>query len=97
MNVIDVVIIGLASWRLASLLTQEDGPGLIFEKLRDRVGANEPGEITGFLPTLFSCVYCMSVWTTIAATIIWLVCPIPIMILAAMTIALLANHFAKPE
>lgn len=79
------------------MLVQEDGPGLIFDKLRDLVGANKPGQVSGFLPTLFSCIYCMSVWTTIAAYITYLFIPELIMLISAMTIALIANFFAKPE
>ena len=95
MNFLDVILIGLASWRMASLLVGEDGPGLIFDKLRTRVGANNPGKIEGFLPSVFSCIYCMSVWTTLfAAFLFWVIDPVVVMILAAMSVALIVNKFA---
>lgn len=91
MTAVDVLIIGLASWRLASLLVNEEGPGLIFMRLRSRVGVREgPGEqSSGFLPLVFSCMWCMSVWTTLLAAGIWYLEPVAVMIVAAMSVALI--------
>lgn len=94
MDILDVILVGLASWRMASLLVDEEGPGLIFEKIRDVVGANRPGEIEGFIPSVFSCIYCMSVWTTLLAFLLWLIAPIVVMIVAAMSVALIVQKFA---
>lgn len=93
MTFLDVLIIGLASWRVASLLVNEEGPGLVFMRLRTMVGVVEgPGEqSSGFLPLLFSCIWCMSVWTTLLAAGIWYIEPVAVMVIAAMTIALLPD------
>lgn len=53
-------VLALATWRLASLLIDEDGPSHIFERLRARAGVYDPGEVSG-LATLFSCYWCLSV------------------------------------
>lgn len=55
------VIYALATWRVASLITSENGPFNVFARIRQAVGANDPGEIAG-LRELFTCVWCMSVW-----------------------------------
>lgn len=91
MSHVDVLIIGLASWRIASLLVTEEGPGLVFMRLRTMVGVLEgPGEqSSGFLPLVFSCIWCMSIWTTLLAAAIWYLEPVAVMICAAMTVALI--------
>lgn len=61
-------MLGLATWRLSILLIQDDGPFLVFSRLRRAVGADRPGEVTG-LAFVFTCIYCMSVWVGIA---LWL-------------------------
>jgi hypothetical protein len=58
---LDLILVGLATWRLSSLLVSEDGPFDVFVHVRRAVGAERPGELTG-LATLFTCVWCMSVW-----------------------------------
>lgn len=92
-EILTSIIVGLASWRLANLLVNESGPFDIFERIRYLAGIRV-GEVNGFLPLLFSCVYCMSVWTTIAAYLTYIICPTIVIIIAAMTIALIANRFA---
>lgn len=89
------VFIGFASWRIAHMLVDEEGPALIFERIREFVGANKPGKVTGFLPTLFSCVYCMSVWTTMTLFLVWQVEPVAVMLIAAMSLALVVHSIVE--
>ena len=95
MGIEECLFIGLASWRIANMLVNEDGPGLIFEKVRDVAGANRPGKIEGFLSSVFSCVFCMSVWTTLGAFLLWLLIPEVVIIIAAMAVALVVHKLAK--
>ena len=68
------VLHSLAAWRLAYMLVHELGPGMIFERLRRKVGAetmNEKGypecrERSTF--GMFCCVFCMSIWTAAIVT-----------------------------
>jgi len=73
----DFLIIGLATWRLLSLLIDEDGPAMIFFRVRERVG-----------PAIMSrwgldCFWCLSIWMGIVLTgihwyspiVIWLCWP----------------------
>ena len=51
---LDLLILSLATWRAARLLTQEAGPFALIAKLRARVsGENDEA--------LLTCIYCMSV------------------------------------
>src|SRR5919108_6594706 len=45
----------LATWRIAHLLAEEDGPADVLVRLRARLG---PGQ----LGSLMDCFYCLSVW-----------------------------------
>jgi len=70
----ELLVQGLAAWRLASLLVNEDGPGDVFSRLRYRAGVRQvvvngphgPAAtrtaLTGLAKGL-TCVWCVSVWT----------------------------------
>jgi len=53
---LDLVILGLATWRVSHLFVWEDGPFDIFIKFQKLIGPSR------FLSSLFSCVWCLSVW-----------------------------------
>lgn len=55
MSGIDLLIAALASWRLAYMLTHEDGPWQIFTRLRTRWP----------LGGLLTCLYCLNVWAAL--------------------------------
>ena len=67
-NIIHFLLLSLATWRIASLFTSEDGPFGIFRKLRDKVGIvhDENGDVCivpdKFWCELLSCIWCFSVW-----------------------------------
>jgi hypothetical protein len=63
---VDFVIATLATWRLASLLTREEGPYAVFARLRG--GPEQRGWRRGL-----QCLYCTSVW--VAAPLTWFVAP----------------------
>ncbi len=64
MSEFDLLILSLATWRLARLLTQEAGPFALIARLRARVsGDSDEG--------LMTCIYCMSVWAAIGAFALW--------------------------
>lgn len=66
MIAVEAALAGLAGWRLASLLVQEDGPFAVFERLRLLVGVdNNAGVSKGnVIAGALSCVWCTSVWTS---------------------------------
>ena len=79
MTLAELLVFGLATWRLTSLLMSEDGPYFLFVHLRYKVGLRN-GEKIGqqgvyvdyALPTwrkeigkAFLCQWCLSVWVGI--------------------------------
>lgn len=73
-DALTLAVLALAGWRVAYMLTNEDGPANVFGKVRLHLSANPYGEIKpGSADKLFTCVYCMSFWTTAAAALIWAV------------------------
>lgn len=90
-----VVLAGFAGWRLASLLVREDGPFAVFERLRHLVGVR-----TGVLnpvAEVFTCVWCMSVWTCGAMMLLWLVAPAAVAVVAAMGFGLLVHGLIRTQ
>lgn len=73
MKKFDFIILALAIWRIGNMLVKEDGPWLMFEHLRLKAGlmpqsadhpmgvreTDPPGRMPG---SLFTCVWCMSIW-----------------------------------
>ena len=67
--------LSLAAWRLASLIANEDGPWLIFKRLRERAEhwcknyrfCRELG-----LYELVSCEWCNSIWIGVGLTLLYL-------------------------
>ena len=68
MTFIELILLGLATWRITSLLCNEDGPFGIFRKLREKLGIvhYDDGQAmeypNNFFGELFGCVWCLSVW-----------------------------------
>lgn len=66
------VIVTLATWRIASLLVNEDGPFDIFARFRKFIGvyydyySRKQGK--NVVARAFTCVWCLSVWIALAAT-----------------------------
>lgn len=54
---LDWLLSALATWRLSSLLVNEDGPAHVFKRLRVWAELH-----SGFLADLLACVWCCSVW-----------------------------------
>lgn len=77
-----LTLAALASWRLAYMLTCELGPWDVFKRMRDKLGVpylREDGWPITNAGRLFSCIKCMSVWTSalfgaLAFTPFWWAC-----------------------
>lgn len=66
------ILLALAVYRVALLLTREDGPFKVLLRLRIRLGAYDydaDGEPKTELGKLFSCPYCLGFWLAIGATV----------------------------
>lgn len=68
---------GLAVWRISSLLVQEDGPFYIFDRIRNKVGILWTEDSVPYsnnvIGQIFLCVWCMSVWISFAFFFLYLV------------------------
>lgn len=68
MELIHFLIFCLATWRTSSLLVNEAGPWDVFLRLRKLMGIqhDQQKRITiipdGFFASLFSCIWCISLW-----------------------------------
>lgn len=82
MTILDAAAIGLAGMRLALLLATEDGPFDLAARWRRLIRADIPGPQTG-LAKLFGCLWCLSVWTTIAWAGVWYAEPDAVYVAAA--------------
>ena len=81
MNILEIAVLGMACWRLTSLLYQEKGPFDVFKKLREWMGITHIEDKPcvypdKFLCQLFSCVWCLSVWIAAILMISYIFLPI---------------------
>lgn len=61
LNLLDVLILMLATWRTAHLLTSEDAPFRLMARIRERTT----------LGGLLTCIKCASVWTAALMVALW--------------------------
>ena len=54
------IVASLAVWRLSYAIVRENGPLMVFARLRARLAASQ--KRSGGLFDLISCIYCVSVW-----------------------------------
>lgn len=84
------VLIALATWRLSSMIVREDGPLLLFFRLREAVGIthDEDRHILTvpdrFWSNLLSCVWCSSIWIAADWMVLWTLLPSVAVPLAAI-------------
>ena len=95
------VLIGLAGWRLASLVTHEAGPLDVFLRFRRSLGIeHHEGEPIAWpenvLAQALSCVWCLGVWTTAAMYGVWQLEPVLVMVAAGASILVLVEKWVRP-
>ena len=101
----DLVVMGLAVWRMSSLLTSEKGPLHIFVHIRElaRIKHSDTGKVSvipeTFWGELLSCVWCISPYIALVATVLYLLfgsvivwCCLP---LALSAFAILVHRYAR--
>ncbi len=75
MNGLEFIVIGFATWRIASMIAVETGPAGVFEWFRDKVGIEYDERsipvATNFIGEGLMCVWCNSVWIGLAFTGLW--------------------------
>lgn len=76
MTFVTLLILGLASWRVANFLVMEDGPYDISGKFRHFIGVRyaEHNAIpfgTNIVAQAFTCVWCLSFWVSLLMVLIY--------------------------
>ena len=70
----EIVLLVAATWRVTSLLVNEDGPFDLFMRFREWAGVyyplNESNQPVYPLGHLLSCFYCTSVWVAVLCLIL---------------------------
>ena len=71
----EVIVLALATWRLSSLLTAEEGPFGVFTKVRHLIGVryDEHGQPYGKnqLAAGVACLWCCSMWVGIMLAVLF--------------------------
>jgi hypothetical protein len=102
----EIIIFGLATWRISSLIVNEEGPFHIFEKLREKTGIqHDPDGNIEIVPSnlfagILSCVWCCSVWVGFGIWLLYTFFPtVALWIASALclsAIAIIVNKFVNP-
>lgn len=100
MTAIDLIAIGLATFRLVSLLQGERGPFAIFERMRGWVALRdgvpvEEQRLRHEVALALACSWCLSLWAALACWGLWLLEPWIVVIMAASTIAIVADRYLE--
>lgn len=101
MTLFSLLAIILATYRVTHLVTYEEGPFDACLRLREWTGIRhgDEGEFTEiperFLPKLFSCLPCLSLWMAGLIYLIWRIEPIPVWILAGSGGAIIIQRFRE--
>jgi hypothetical protein len=94
-DILALVILGLATWRLSHMLSREDGPGHMFACLRGFLGVRESLQGTRsadtFLGQLIACPLCLSVWIAAFLLIAWLLVPALQVVIAVLALSGLSS------
>ena len=76
MDGLEILVLSLATWRIAALLVLEDGPFGVFARFRRTIGVemDRDGNPVAMneAAALFSCVWCASVYIALGLFLLWL-------------------------
>jgi hypothetical protein len=94
------LLIGLAAWRLASLLVNERGPYNMFVGFRERLGyehdeSGKPSAWPGGWREVFSCVWCLAIWTSLLMWGLWELEELIVVVWAAAAMAIVVERWSN--
>jgi len=88
---LDFLILALATFRISSLIADEDGPFGLFEWLRGKVGVKRDGNGDNYGTNNFAvgvaCQWCNSIWIGVALTVAYYVLSKQITVLICLPLA----------
>jgi len=95
----EYVVLALATWRMSRLLVREEGPWMVFARMRHVAGihydARSQVVAESELARVFNCVWCMSVWVALGWTAAYTLAPWTIVL--ALPLALSAGAVLLEE
>lgn len=97
------ILVGLAAWRLTSLLGQEAGPFDVFLRFRERLGFQHDEQSKpvswpeNVVALAVACPLCLSVYMVLLCAGLWWLAPAAVWVLAAMTVAVMAERWVRAE
>jgi hypothetical protein len=97
-----MVLLGLAGFRLASLISTERGPFNVFIRFRERFGFthDDEGKVLTHPGNTFArglaCMWCSSVWMTGLSWLAWQVHPVLVLLPAAASVAFIVEQVIRP-
>jgi len=78
MEALGFIILSLSTWRISNLLVNEDGPWDILIRFRGIIGVHYVLSVRAgknVVARAFLCIWCLSVWVGLFATLAFLVTP----------------------
>jgi hypothetical protein len=100
MTLVELIVFGLATWRISSMLVDEPGPFRMFIKLRGMFGITHDMDDNvlvvpdGFMPGVLSCIWCTSVWVGLFMTLFYFV-PYSFFVALPLALSAVAIKFAS--
>lgn len=82
-ELVRLLVVGIATWRVSFMLVYEDGPYAIFYHVRERTSFGG----------LLTCWHCMSVWIAAAFLVVWEVAPILVVVWAVSGAAIMLASY----
>jgi hypothetical protein len=99
MDFVTLLVVGLATWRLSSLLANEAGPFDVLARIRHKVGVRysdaPPYDVQGTntVSKGIICIWCNSVWIGVVFTIALMIYPNTVFILLPLAFSTIAIWF----
>ena len=91
MTIVHFVILALATWRITSLLVDEEGPWRVFSRMRVKCGVkyNEKNEqyATNELAKILMCVWCASIYVGAIVVLVYIFVPASVYVFAALALS----------
>ncbi len=91
MDLVTIIILALATWRLSHMLCLENGPAQIFQRIRARAGVIETNlgvrKATALPGEILLCLNCTSIWIAVALTALWLQIDISRVVIAILAVS----------
>lgn len=92
---VELFILGCGTWRLTSMIVNEDGPFNIFERFRYWIGIRRTTANVRFGTNIIaeglSCVWCASVWFAFVVGVFYIAArPITLIVCTGLTLSTLA-------